>query len=172
MKPIFVRPLSAEEHASLLAGRRSSESFTLRRCQILLASASGQTPGQLARQLGCAAQTARNAIRAFNARGLESLQARSCRPHRLARTVFDAAGAEKRRALLHQSPRDFGRPRSLWTLALAAEVAHERGLCPAPVAIETIRQALKRLGVGWQRAKDWITSPDPGYARKKRRSNA
>jgi hypothetical protein len=29
------------------------------------------------------------------------------------------------------------------------------------MSIETIRLALKRLGVGWQRAKHWITSPDP-----------
>ena len=32
---------------------------------------------------------------------------------------------------------------------------------------ETIRQALLRLGVSWKRAKRWLTSPDPGYARKK-----
>lgn len=25
------------------------------------------------------------------------------------------------------------------------------------------------MGVRWQRAKRWITSPDPGYARKRRR---
>jgi hypothetical protein len=24
-----------------------------------------------------------------------------------------------------------------------------------------------RLGVGWKRAKRWLTSPDPDYARKK-----
>jgi hypothetical protein len=24
-----------------------------------------------------------------------------------------------------------------------------------------------RLGIGWKRAKHWITSPDPGYVRKK-----
>ena len=27
-----------------------------------------------------------------------------------------------------------------------------------------------RLGVGWKRAKHWITSPDPAYARKKARA--
>ena len=32
---------------------------------------------------------------------------------------------------------------------------------------ETIRQAILRLGVRWKRAKQWITSPDPEYARKK-----
>lgn len=40
------------------------------------------------------------------------------------------------------------------------------------VSIETIRLALKRLGVGWQRAKHWITSPDPDYRRRKKRRDA
>jgi hypothetical protein len=35
------------------------------------------------------------------------------------------------------------------------------------VSGETIRTVLKRLGMGWQRAKHWITSPDSEYARKK-----
>jgi hypothetical protein len=35
------------------------------------------------------------------------------------------------------------------------------------VSGETIRATLARLGVRWRRAKQWITSPDPGYARKK-----
>jgi hypothetical protein len=35
------------------------------------------------------------------------------------------------------------------------------------LSAETIRQALLRLGVGWRRAKHWLTSPDPAYARKK-----
>ena len=29
------------------------------------------------------------------------------------------------------------------------------------------RQTIKRLDVSWKRAKHWITSPDPVYARKK-----
>jgi hypothetical protein len=35
------------------------------------------------------------------------------------------------------------------------------------VSGETIRTTLLRLGVKWQRAKRWITSPDPLYALKK-----
>jgi hypothetical protein len=34
------------------------------------------------------------------------------------------------------------------------------------VSDETIRFALKRLGIPWKRAKRWITSPDPYYAQK------
>jgi hypothetical protein len=71
-------------------------------------------------------------------------------------------------ALLHQSPRISGEKTRVWTLALAAEVCFEQGLTESVVSIETIRQALLRLGVGWQRAKHWITSPDPDYLRKKK----
>ena len=60
-----------------------------------------------------------------------------------------------------------GKPDSRWTLAWAAEVSVAEGIVPTRVSGETIRQTLLRLGIGWERAKHWITSPDPGYARKK-----
>src|SRR3712207_7021241 len=37
---------------------------------------------------------------------------------------------------------------------------------PRLVSDETIRAALAAPGVRWQRAKHWITSADPAYARK------
>ena len=46
-------------------------------------------------------------------------------------------------------------------------MAHERGLTGQRVSDETVRQAIRRLGVGWKRAKRWITSPDPLYVQKK-----
>ncbi len=55
----------------------------------------------------------------------------------------------------------------MWTLDLAAEVSVAEGIVSTRVSGETIRQTLLRLGVGWKRAKHWITSPDPAYARKK-----
>ena len=69
--------------------------------------------------------------------------------------------------LLHQSPRAFGHARSTWTLTLLAQVAHDQGLSATVLSDETIRRALARLEVGWKRAKRWLTSPDPDYARKK-----
>ena len=161
-----VRAFTPAERQQLTAGLHSSDAFTLRRSQILLASARGQRPATIARNLGCATQSVRNAIHAFDTHGLAALHAQLRRPKRT-RLVLDAAKREQLQALLHQSPRTFGKPRSTWTLALAAEVCWEQGLTPYQVSIENIRQALKRLGVRWQRAKSWITSPDPQYARKK-----
>ena len=45
MKPsLTIRPLTDAERAALEAGLRSHEAFTVRRCQILLASAEAQKP--------------------------------------------------------------------------------------------------------------------------------
>jgi transposase len=164
--PLFVRPLTDAERDHLTAGLRGSDAFTLRRCQMLLASARGEHASGIARSLGCSDQAVRDAIRAFNARGLAALARRSSRPA-TTHPAFDAAGAERLRELLHGNPRDFGHPTSLWTLELAAEVSFAAGLTAARVTGETIRATLTRLGVKWQRAKRWIVSPDPAYQRKK-----
>ena len=164
--PIYVRQLTDDEQAALTAGLRSPDAFVLRRCQILLASASGKRASQIAAELGCDTDTALNAINAFNQTGLAALQAGSSVAHTIYRG-FDAMQAEQLRALLHQNPRHFGKETSLWTLELAAEVSFEQGLTPERVSREAVRTALQRLGVRWKRAKHWITSPDPAYARKK-----
>jgi transposase len=164
--PLFIRALSSEEQQALTRGLRSSDTFTMRRCQILLASSRGQRPSEIARNLGCASQTVRNTLKAFGTQGLNCLQAKSRRP-KTVQPIFDQEKAEQLRAILHQSPRTFDKPTSVWTLALAAEVCQQQGLTERPVSIELVRQVLKRLGVGWQRAKHWITSPDPEYERKK-----
>jgi transposase len=169
--PIFVRPLTDDERKRLQAGLRSSSAFVLRRCQILLASARGGRAPAIARRLGCDDQTVREALHAFNATGLAALQPGSKRAKTLHR-AFEPEQAGRLRALLHQSPRTFDQPTNLWTLELAAEVSCAQGLTPERVSGETIRATLKRLGIGWKRAKRWITSPDPEYARKKARATA
>lgn len=133
----------------------------------LLASSRGEKAPKIAKNLGCGAQTVRDAIHDFNARGLDALTPGSSRPRRT-RDAFDEKSAEALRQMLHRSPRKFGRNSSLWTLSMAAEVAFKEGIVQRRVSGETIRVTLARLlGVRWQRAKRWITSPDPLYERKK-----
>jgi transposase len=163
--PLFVRPPTELEQQALAAGLRSADAFTLRRCQIVLASARGEHAPAIARALGCSEQTVRNALHAFDRAGVAALTAGSSRPHMI-HPAFDADGAERLRALLHRSPRHFGHPTSVWTLELAAATAYAEGLTPARVSDETVRATLARLGIRWRRAKAWITSPDPAYAQK------
>jgi transposase len=138
----------------------------LRRCQILLANARGESVAAIARAVGCSDQTVLNVLHAFDVRRLDALKRRSSRP-RTVHAAFTADRAAALRDVLHQSPRAFGKPTSLWTLELAADVSFEQGLTPERVSDETVRATLARLGVKWQRAKEWITSPDPAYQRKK-----
>ena len=172
--PIFVRELSENERERLKAGLRSKDAFVMRRCQILLASARGLSPPKIALSLGCASQTARNAIRAFNQRGMDALTPGSSTPKRVY-CAFDAQSAERLRGMLHRSPREFGYERVAcglwrWPQRLPSRRASpfEEGLTEKRVSGETIRATLSRLlGIRWQRAKRWITSPDPLYERKK-----
>jgi transposase len=165
--PLYVRELSASERQELHAGLRSRKAFTLRRAQILLASADGQRPARIAARVGCSVGTVRNTIHAFEEEGADCLGEKKRGP-RDARPILDEAQADPLRGILHQSPRGFGKPRSTWTLDLLADVAFEQELTPRRLSHEAVRQAVKRLGHGWKRAKTWITSPDPAYVRKKK----
>jgi transposase len=168
-RPIFVRVLSDEERETLVAGLRSSDAFVLRRCQIVLASARGKIAREIAADLGCDGQTVRTAIAAFNATGRACLVHWSSCPQ-TTHPAFTAEKAEQLKTLLHQSPRALGKPTSVWTLPLAAEVSFEQGLTKERVSGETVRATLARLDIRWKRVKEWITSPDPAYARKKGRA--
>jgi transposase len=165
--PIFVRALTDEERTTLQTGLRSSDGVLVRRCQMVLASARGERVPQIAMLVGCDEKTVRQLIHRFNRQGRAALPRGSSRPHQPPPRAFAGERAEQLRALLHRRPRDFGYATSLWTLDLAAEVSFAQGLTPRLVTGEAIRMTLLRLGVGWKRAKHWITSPDPAYARKK-----
>ena len=138
----------------------------MRRAQIILASHRGERASQIARSLGCGQQTVRDAIHDFNRRGLDALVAGSSRPKQTHR-AFDDERSGTLLGLLHQDPANFGKEGAFWTLEYAAEVSFEEGITQRRVSGETIRATLARLGVRWERAKRWIESPDPEYARKK-----
>jgi transposase len=163
---IFVREVTQEEHQQVIAGLRSLEPFTVRRSQIILASERGELAPRIAEFLGCDDQTVRNALKAFNQKGVAALRPGSRRPKTVEPLIADSQ-AEQLKAILHRSPREFSKETSLWTLELAAEVSFAEGITPRQVSSECIRLSLKRLGISWKRAKHWITSPDPAYERKK-----
>jgi hypothetical protein len=90
--PLSIRHVTDEERAALETGLRSHDAFTMRRSQIVLASAEGQNPSPIATTLHCAPQTVRNVMHAFDARGLACVQHGSNVPLR----VEPVLNAEKR----------------------------------------------------------------------------
>src|SRR5262249_40418445 len=68
-----LRTLAPDEIQQLKAGLRSSKAFTLRRCQILLASAQGLLPSSFAGAIGCTMATVRNVLSDFHERGIAGI---------------------------------------------------------------------------------------------------
>jgi transposase len=166
--PRFVRPLSTHESGELKAGLRSRDVFTLRRSQILLASARGYRPSEISPFAGCSVGTVHNTLRAFESEGVGSLRAKVTGPKNPPR-AWPRDRDDELRELLHQSPRNFGKPRSLWTLRLIAEVCFERKFTARRLSVQSIRVILARMEINWKRARDFMTSPDSEYAAKKAR---
>jgi transposase len=164
--PLFVRPLTTRERQQLESGLRTKQAFVLRRCQIVLASATGQSVPQIAHAFGYAPSTIRHVLHAFNQEGLSVLTPKSNRP-KSARSLLDESKRTHLRQLMEQSPYAFGKERSTWTLPLLAQVSFEQGLTPRLLDADTVGVAVKRLGMNWRRAQQRISSSDTGYARKK-----
>lgn len=165
--PIFARQPTPAEQRAIEQALRSSDAFGMRRAQIVrLSGEQHKIPRQIASDLGCGVQTVRNVIHGFNRIGGKCLERRPMGPSQPKRSL-DATGRERLQQLMHHPPRAFGKPRSVWTLALLAEVAFEQGLTSRQVSHETIRQAILALGLSWKRAKGWISSPDGQYQLKK-----
>lgn len=165
--PLYVRDLTDVEKDELAKGLRSSSAFTVRRSQIVLMSSRDRlTAREIAERLECSDQCVREAVRAFEAEGLDSLKPKS-RARHANQQALNAAGQGWLAEVIRQPPREFGYEGSLWTLEWLAELAAREGHTKGRVYPETIGRALGRLGITWRRAKHWINSPDDQYALKK-----
>ena len=67
--------------------------------------------------MGYSTQTVRTVVTRFNEEGLAALELRPSCAKRLANRDLDTQALDHLRALLHESPRSVGIPRSTWTLA-------------------------------------------------------
>src|SRR5262249_37598747 len=144
MKPrLFVPPLDPALGQRLRQGLRSTDAFTARRCQVLLASARGDSPTQIARHLGCTPATVPNPRRPPHPTPRPPRRYPPPPPHHPPHPpppgalpccektpppppppppFLDDRHTEALKDLLHHSPRLFGQPTSLWTLDRVAEV--------------------------------------------------
>lgn len=111
-RPIFVRPLTDAERNAVETGPRSSNAYTLSRCQIVGASERGEHMARIARNLSRNEQTIRNAVHAVNREGTAAPTMRSSAVH-TEPAAFPPVAAERLRALLHRSVCDFGCKTSL-----------------------------------------------------------
>lgn len=133
------------------------------RARIMLLAERTANAAAIARALGIHARTVRKTLRRFHAAGLAGIALKP-RPGRA--RVFGEKATDILIEILRRGPAEYGGDDGRWTLEQAAlALARELGL--ESVSTETVRLLLKRRHHSWQRAKEWIRSPDPRYARKK-----
>ena len=167
MRAINVGQLTEQETEMVEKGLQSSSAFSVRRSQIILKSAKGQSASQIGKELHCRGQTVRNAIRAYLQQGIECLQEKSHARHDK-QAYIKEKGVERLKEIIRLSPRTCGHQTSLWSRELLAQQLHQEGHSLQQVCTSTITGALKRAGFSWRRAKKWIRSPDPAYQRRKK----
>ena len=167
MKPIEVRPLTTEELTQLDESYRRTKNVRVRtRSQMILLGAEEKiTAPEIAKIVRQDEQTVRRWIKRFNAEGVTGLydDPKSGAPKQV-------TGAYRERLLIvvRRRPRSLDQPYSLWTLQRLVDfMAEETGL---RFSTETVRLILKANDIVISRPQHKVSSPDPEYEVKKRRS--
>jgi len=165
--PLRLSPLSEEQLDELKELYRTTKDVRLRtRSQmILLAAEQGMIAPTIAQIVRESDQTVRNWFKRYQAEGMEGLKdapmpgaPRKVTPEYVKQLV----------EVVRLRPRSLGLPFSLWTLArLADYLAEQTGI---RVEGETVRVHLKEANLVLSQPQHKISSPDPEYLVKKRRS--
>jgi transposase len=167
MRPFRLPDLTDAQRTELDQLYRTTKDPRLRtRAQmVLLAGEQGQSVPEIARIVREVETTVLRWLKRYQAEGVEGLKD-APRPGRPAE-VTDAYRAELLTAV-RRRPRSLDLPYSLWTLQrLSDYLAEKTGL---RVSTETVRRALKKMDIVLSRPQYTISSPDPEYLVKKRRS--
>jgi len=167
MKAIELPPQTPEQIEALDELYRTTKDVRLRsRAQmILLAAEQGWTASAISQVVRCDENTVRLWLKRYLAEGIEGLKD-DPRPGISPKVTSEYE--EKLVAAVRVRPRSLDVSFSLWTLQrLADYMAEETGI---RVNAETVRLHLAKREIVLSRPQHKISSPDPEYAVKKRRS--
>jgi transposase len=167
---VSLRELTAEERSAIeqLARSRTAAARLVERARILLATAQGQCPSQVAKDLGVSRPTVYAWIHRFNEEGLAGLadRPRSGRPH-----TYTAEQRAEVVATALTDPKGLGLPFGCWTLdRLQAYLNEQRGI---PIKRSRIDEILLDEGLRWRKQETWFGERvDPAFAEKRGSSSS
>lgn len=167
MERIEPIPIEQEQINELAELYRTTKDVRVRtRAQmVLLRLEQGKTIGEIGAIVRMDEETVRIWLKRHQVEGVEGLQDRPRRGH--PGKVTDEY-QEQLVAAVRRRPRSLGLPYSLWTLErLADYLAEQTGLRVSP---DTVRRRLKDEDIVLSRPQHKISSPDPDYEVKKKRS--
>jgi transposase len=169
MRALHLDSLSADQLRELDELYRTTRDVRVRtRAQMILLVAEPRLAvSEVAPIVRESGETIRRWVHRYEAEGLEGLSdaPRSGKPAK-AGTAY----RERLVELVRRRPRTLDLPFSMWTAArLADHLAEETGL---RMSVASIHRLLRAAGLGFSRPQHTISSPDPDYAVKKRRSSS
>jgi transposase len=165
--PIRIGSLPADELATLEQLYHQTKDVRVHeRAQMVLLSVEQRlTVAQIAAIVRTSEQTVRTWLKRFQAEGVAGLTDKP-RPGAPPKTTPDYR--QRLVEVVRQRPRSLGQPYSLWTLQRLADfMADESGI---RVSAVTVRQILGEHEIVLSRPQHKVSSPDPEYQVKKRRS--
>jgi transposase len=132
---------------------------------VLLSGEQGLRTGQIGVIVRQSDDTVRTWLKRYQAEGINGLQDR---PRSGSPGKVTADYQEKLIAAVRRRPRSLEQPYSLWTLErLADYMAEQTGIRVSP---DTVRRRLKEADIVLSRPQHKVSSPDPEYEVKKKRS--
>lgn len=158
LEEVEMLQVSAEDRETLtVLMRRAPKAYVRRKATALWNLAQGRSRTEVAAYLGVSRVSLYRWQRRFEAEGVAGL---SMRP---GRGRPRQARPEEIEAVLRQSPRNFGRPQTRWTLNTLAQVVPSlQGFTDSGVW-----RALRRSGFSYIRGQPLLHSPDPAYDEKR-----
>jgi transposase len=164
---ITLFPLDAKAVAELDKVYRTAKDgrVRIRALMVLLSGEKGMTADEIAEIVRREVQAVRRWLKRYLAEGINGLYdaLRSGTPNKVT-----PAYQEQLITSVRQRPRSLGQPYSMWTLQrLADYMAEQTGI---RVTAESVRQHLKEADIVLSRPQHKVSSPDPEYEVKKRRS--
>lgn len=167
MKPIQLPPQTAEQMQTLVEWYHTTKDVRIRqRVQIVLLAAEKKlVAADIAGIVRLDEQSVRRWLKRYLAEGIEGLKDA---PRAGAPALVTEEYRAKLVAVVRRRPRSVGQSFSLWTCQrLADYLAEATGI---RVSDETVRRYLEVEGIVLSRPQHKISSPDPEYEVKKRRS--
>jgi transposase len=169
MHAIRLDRLGATQHAELDHAYRTAKDgrLRIRALMVLLAAERGMVAAEIAAMVRHHEETVRRWLVRYQAEGLTGLTdaPRPGAPARATRSYRD-----RLLAVVRRRPRTLNLPFSLWTGDRLSDYLAER--TGVRMSRASVYRLLRAGGVHLNRPQHMITSPDPEYALKKRRSSA
>ncbi len=160
---IYVRLLKQDEINMLKKAMRSSDGFKRDRARILLLSSKRYFARQIAEKIGCESRKVRNAIKAFNTKGLKALQRGKPKG---AEPKFTKEQKAKMLMVASTEPKKLGIHFTTWSLPKLKKYFIEKEIIDS-ISIETIRRVLKAEGIKPRKSRRKQYSNDPEFDKKK-----